>query len=144
MRFTWKHIMAVRRMWQDLPSKCFKDLEDLVSHMGPTVVIQKHYTFRELAFMFVLDSLFELDQRVSMHLSINCNEIVLLLIIICSCIFCSYLEENIVQPIAEIRLKLGDWYEAVKCACESGNTTTLSIRKSINILRFDTYATNYS
>ncbi len=54
MPVTWGHIRVVRRMWQDLPSK----LDDLVGNMWPSVVLQKHYPFRELVSTLVLDGLF--------------------------------------------------------------------------------------
>ena len=72
MRVTWGHIRAVRRMRQDLLSKSFKEVEGLVGHMWSSVVLQKHYPFRELASTLVLDALFEFHQRVTVHLSIYC------------------------------------------------------------------------
>ena len=58
MRVTWGHIRTVRRMQQNLPSKCFKELEDLVGHMLSIVVLLKHYHFQELAFTLGLDGSF--------------------------------------------------------------------------------------
>ena len=58
-------------MWQDLSSKCFKELEGLVGHMWPSVFLQKHNPFRELASTLVLDGLFELHQRVGIHRQFN-------------------------------------------------------------------------
>ncbi len=57
---------------QDLSSKCFKELNGLVGHMWLSVVLQKHYPFRELGSTLILDGLFEIHQRVAKHLSINC------------------------------------------------------------------------
>ena len=76
---------TVRRMLQEIPSKCFKEVKHLVGRIWPIGVLQKHYLFRELSSTFALDDLFEFDQRVSMHLSNSCNEIVALLIITCAC-----------------------------------------------------------
>ncbi|GBM67437.1 hypothetical protein AVEN_265393-1 [Araneus ventricosus] len=68
MRVAWRDIGAVRRILQDLPSKFFKELEGLLSHMWPSVVLEKHYLIRELAPVLVLDGLFEPQQRVAIPL----------------------------------------------------------------------------
>lgn len=53
-------------------SKYFKEMEGLDGHILSSFVLQKHYFFRELFFMLVLDGLFQLHHHAAMHLSINC------------------------------------------------------------------------
>ncbi|GBM48527.1 hypothetical protein AVEN_74142-1, partial [Araneus ventricosus] len=64
MGVTWRDIRAVRRILQDLPSKFFKELNGLLGHKWPRVVLEKHYPIRELSPALVLDCLFEPQQRV--------------------------------------------------------------------------------
>ncbi|GBM06380.1 hypothetical protein AVEN_266340-1 [Araneus ventricosus] len=57
MGVTWGDIGTIRRMLQNLPSKFFKELEGLLGHMWPSVVLEKHYPIRELARALVVDGL---------------------------------------------------------------------------------------
>ncbi|GBM83015.1 hypothetical protein AVEN_65896-1 [Araneus ventricosus] len=57
MGVTWGDIGAVRRMFQDFPSKFFKELEGLLGHMWPSVVLEKHYPIPEFARALVVEDL---------------------------------------------------------------------------------------
>ncbi|GBN88347.1 hypothetical protein AVEN_53730-1 [Araneus ventricosus] len=59
-------------MLQDLPSKFFRELEGLLDHIWPSIVLGKHYPVQELAPVLVLDGLFEPQQHVAVPLSVNC------------------------------------------------------------------------
>lgn len=68
MGVTWGDTRIVKRMLQGLPSNFFKELESLLGHMWPSVVLEKHYHSWELA--FVLDGLFEPQQCVAVSLNL--------------------------------------------------------------------------
>ncbi|GBM87007.1 hypothetical protein AVEN_3321-1 [Araneus ventricosus] len=54
-------------MLQKLPSKFFKELEGLLGHMWPSVVLDKHYTFESLFLRLFLMICFSLSNELQYH-----------------------------------------------------------------------------
>ncbi|GFS49567.1 hypothetical protein TNIN_353641 [Trichonephila inaurata madagascariensis] len=71
MGVAWVISGTVKRTLHDLPLKFFKESENLLGYMWSRVVLKKHYSIRELASALVGGGLFEPQQRVPIHLSIN-------------------------------------------------------------------------
>lgn len=64
-------IGAAGKMLQDLPSKFFKELEGLIGHTWPSVVIENHFPIQELIPAVVPDGLLDPQLRVAIPLSVT-------------------------------------------------------------------------